>query len=66
MRQHHMSRRLRRGRWAEGCVGLRFEDVVTVGFPPPPLHQLGPVRFKYFIVSPGKAFIYKARVFHSA
>lgn len=34
--------------------------------PPPPLHQLGPVRFKYFIVSPGKAFIYKARVFHSA
>ena len=34
--------------------------------PPPPLHQLGAVRFKYFIVSPGEAFIYKARVFHSA
>lgn len=64
--ERHGSRRLGRGRGVEGCVGLRLQDVVTVGSPPPPLHQLRPVRFKYFIVSPGKAFIYKARVFHSA
>lgn len=31
-----------------------------------PPQWLRPVRFKYFIVGPGKAFIYKARVFHSA
>lgn len=42
------------------------EEVVTACSPPPPRHQLGPVRFKHFIVSPSKAFIYKARVFHSA
>lgn len=64
--EHHVSGRPGRRWGVEGCVALGFEDVVTVHSPPPPLHQLGPVRFKYFIVSPGKAFIYKARVFHSA